>query len=438
MPTLLYSCTQIHSKKNMTHKTITAFVASIIMAVQWTNAAAQGIKETKGSNGKWEVTATFSKKEWPSWLVNSSYNAEPNIAVNHRGEIFVVLLENLGGVSGSVDGHLFVVSPDGKVLGKKDRAFAWDSVSIAYVAADPEGNFWVSVRNTKKWTNTFYRFSPQLNELLRFEAPASQPYFWNGNMLLSINRDAKVLGDSIHYNDKTPLALLTIDYNHAKIVSTKYLPATGSVASTLFVPNADGSFYYIANTTVLAGMDHHDVHLYNFSDKGVLLQHRMLGGQGGMAIMEVKTASTNGQGNLEIYGTTTSPVDFAKRYAYMADTVCKFTIIDMNGELNFIYLPPSKAKLAKDTLGETYETITTGGYNFYCTYSNKLDLVNHKFESTFYDNYSAWHSMSASAANEMNLLGAFPALKKYGKIKYDITPSANESGESPVFRLFGE
>ena len=100
-------------KKNMTHKTIIALVASIIMAVQGTDAAAQGIKETKGSNGKWEVTATFSKKEWPSWLVNSSYNAEPNIAVNHRGEIFVVLLENLAGVSGNVDGQLFVVSPDG-------------------------------------------------------------------------------------------------------------------------------------------------------------------------------------------------------------------------------------------------------------------------------------------------------------------------------------
>lgn len=395
---------------------------------------AQNIEESQGENGKWEVTATFSEKEWPDWLSGSNYDAEAKIAVNQKGEIFIVLLETLDGTSGHIDGSMFVVSPDGKLLAQKNNAFKWDSLSSIHdVNVDSEGNFWISVQKgipSYSGISMLYQFSPQLNELSHFEAPPAQLFFWQDKMLLGINRNSKVLGDSILLNDDNPYTLLMIDYQNNTIVSQNPLPATGTGSNSFFVSNPDGSFYYVLNTTVLEYMDHHDVHLFSFSEKGVLNGHRQLQGQSGMAYLFANEINSTENGELKISGNSDSPVDFAKKGEYIADSVCQFFIYDSEGNEIVMYLPLKEANQAKDTLGE-YELIINGEYNFVCTYSNKMELIDYTLVSNLYRFYIPKKTSELKQFNS-------PELRKYGKIKYNIFPAPLESTESPVFKLYRE
>ena len=400
-----------------------------------TTTYSQDIKEYRDETGNWEIRTTFFKKEWPQWLTGSRYDTDVYTTVNHKGEIFVVLAEHLAGVGGYVDGKVFVVSPQGNVLAQKSNILPWDSLyAIHSVTADPDGNFWVSTKQTVNndlRENFLYCFSPALYEMTCANMPLADLFFHNGKMLLGVNAGTVVLGDSIRYEKNAPFTLLTLDYHTLRIVAKQALPATGTGVKSYFIPNTDGSFYYVLNTTVLEGPDHHDVHLYRFSPEGRLLQHRFLKGESELTHLYVQAATHSVKEDLQISGYSDSPVDFAKTGKYMSDTIGEFILYDPNGNESVIHLPLRKAMQAKDSLGTDYNTVIhLNPFNFTCIYSHKLELSSYHFteyRNMYTDNTGGPHGLPEFET---------PALKKYGNIKYRVIPGADNSNEQPVFILY--
>lgn len=272
---------------------------------------AQELTEVGSDDGRWQVRVAWPQKESPAWLVNGRYLIEPHIAVNAHGEIFVLLLEKLAGVDGYVSELAMVVSPTGHVQARKSDAFPWTDEygkGLRRVAADPEGDFWVWAEGAA------YGFSTKLEERGRLTVPLGPMFFRQEQLWLGANRGSVILDDTVSGNDS--YVLVALDHKRAAIAHKQALPATGYGKNGFFVPNPDGSFYFVLNTVVLKGPDHHDVHLYRFLDSGQLTHHRHLRGQSELTQLQVDAAQPDGAGGLLMVGQSDSPVDFANAGFY--------------------------------------------------------------------------------------------------------------------------
>lgn len=187
---------------------------------------------------------------------------------------------------------------------------------------------------------------------------------WNGKLLGGMNPE---LPEDFEGTESTYL-LLTIDPKRSAIEGILELPSTGYGSTYRFALNPDNSFYFVLNSVVTFGPDHHDIHVYALSSSSQMSHHRHLRGESSLTRLFLGECQSDEKGNLTLHGNSDSPVDFIQPGQFIFPSQLDLSAFDGSRRFDFectysFMMKPLRLSIrTEDEIIYDYDNLDDEGY----------------------------------------------------------------------------